>query len=69
MVLLNYIGAGQADEIAGNFIRPSFRIFNITNITYRTGVWFVKVDILSFGTRRVQTLAIEAETGRIISCE
>jgi len=66
---LDDVNAVRANDIAGNFFRQSFRIFNIKNTTLRNGVWFVTASVTSFGTERNQTVQIEAKTGIIMAYE
>jgi len=66
---LTDIDSGKVVLMAREFFKQSFAPFEIVSTVLQDSTWHVKALVTLFGVQSDRVLAIDAITGRIISCK
>ena len=63
------INRERVEEIARNFLAQNHAIIDVRNPTLEDHTWMVDADVTLFTTHHIKRVKVDAETGRILSCE
>ena len=59
----------RVEEIARNFLAQNYSVLDIRAPTLEDHTWIVEADVLLFSAYHVKRVMIDAQTGKILSCE
>ena len=68
-LMAQVMDSNKAKEITRNFLSQNYSVIDVRNPTLEDHTWMVEADVTLFSTHQIKRVVINAETGRILSCE
>ena len=68
-LMAQVIDSDKAREIARYFLAQNHSVLDVRNPTLEDHTWIVDADVTLFATHHIKRVKINAETGKILSCE